>query len=166
MHQYHYAKQGVRYSCWWAPISDTMALAKCYDSETGLLPLSKMIRDMFVNGDPNTKLPTITGVHLAGNPFLTASGPEAFEQIFIPLAKYVSKNPAEKELATLMLPDAIFFKDSHESDFKPRRRSLSSSLFKAKLLSMMEDIKKLTLIKIKERENEKELDIVDFFLNL
>jgi len=168
IHQYHYSKQGVPFSCWWAPIADMITLAKIYDPATGSFPMMNMLRGWFGKGadDVNAQLPGISGMILAGNPFLNVGSPEAFEQIFIHLAKYVSKNPVERDMATLFMPDAIFFKESDDADFKPRRHSLSSSLFKAKLLSMMEDIKKLTLIKIKERENETEFDIIGFFLEL
>jgi hypothetical protein len=164
MYQFYYQRQGIPFSCWWAPISDMISLAKFYDK--GELPILSMQRSWFTKDDVNTKLPGISGIQLIGNSLLNVGSPEAFEAIFIPLAKYVSKNPLERELATQMFPDAIFFKESDAADFKPRRHSLSASLFKAKLVFMMEDIKRLTLIKIKERESQTEFDIIQFFLEL
>lgn len=147
-----------------APITDTMDLTAVYDNVTGLLPFDRLLQMWFTDGATDKQLPGMVGMHLAGVSFLMINSPELVKEVFVDLAKYVTKNPWEQQLSEMFLGNGIFFKPSEHKDFPTHRKALSSSLFKNKLVLMMKEIKRVTFQHLKRYKDTETLDITDFFL--
>jgi len=105
-------------------------------------------------------------VHLAGISLVSIGSPELFEECFVNLAKWSTKEKWQKVRNWMLFGGAIFFKLSEEADFSARRKALASSLFKNKLTLMMHEIKRVTLDHIREYKDVDRLDIGDFFKRL
>ena len=108
----------------------------------------------------------MVGLHLVGQPMLIINGPELVEDIMTRLAPYVTKEHVQRDLNRFLLYESIFFKKTEESDFAKRRKALSSSLFKNKLVLMMESIKRVTLEHLREYKDEDKVNIGEFFRQL
>ena len=141
--QCRYTKQGVRFNTWWAPIKDGLELGDNLVGEVGVFLMNDSLKNKFLtteqlqDKDKHT-LPPMIGMHVLGQSMLIVQSPELVEEIFGPLGKYVTKEEQIRDLNSFLVVDSIFFKKTEDLDFPKRRKGLSSSLFKNKLLLMMQ----------------------------
>ncbi|CDW86732.1 cytochrome p450 [Stylonychia lemnae] len=90
---------------------------------------------------------------------------EPLQDLFVTKNKFFDKHPFTARLFKKTLGDGTLFAKSDELWAK-KRKSLSSSLYKQKLIQMVETMKQIALETIKEWEQQGEIDIVAEAANL
>jgi len=156
-----YKKQGV-------PFNDRQGFSFFRDAKaitTGLnktptdMPWAKVLMEAF---DLNP-LPPVTGlIFLGGNIALSINTVDFLEDIYVNQNKYHTKHFLGRANFSIISPGSLNFQDTLHPDYKEKRKTLGSALFKQKLLGMIPTMKKVTLKFLKKWQDEglKEIDLV------
>jgi cytochrome P450 len=75
---------------------------------------------------------------------LMISRPETAEELFLSKNKYFDKHPKSQDLFRSLLGDSILFSKS-DLQWQTKRKALSAALYKDKLTSMIETMKRVTI---------------------
>ncbi|CDW76725.1 cytochrome p450 [Stylonychia lemnae] len=110
-------------------------------------------------------LPLYTGFISTRVLYLYINSHEPLQELFVTKNKYFDKHPSTSTFLKKTVGDSTLFMKSNELWAK-KRRSLSASLYKQKLVQMVETMKQIGLETIEEWGKRGEIDIVTETANL
>jgi len=162
-----YKKQGVPFNDreGFSFFRDAKALTYGLNKIPTDFPWAKVLMEAF-NLNP---LPPVTGlIFLGGHIALSINTVDFLEDIYVNQNKYHTKNFLGRSLFSIFVPGSLNFQETDHPDYKEKRKTLSSALFKQKLLGMTPTMKKVTLKLLKEWQDEglKEVDLVQATIDL
>ncbi|CDW86900.1 cytochrome p450 [Stylonychia lemnae] len=152
----YYEKQGIQFPGGFVPFFGSYPkLIKFIEEHK---PKQYPIID-FINHTQGSNPPTYTGMLIARQLCLIINRHEPLQDLFITKNKYFDKHPNTGQLVGKTLGDSTLFQKSNELWAK-KRKSISSSLYKQKLVQMVETMKDIACETMAEWEKQGELDIV------
>ena len=124
-----------------------------YDNKIGQHPVARFLYRLY-NDNP----PSITGLLFSSKVLLFVNKPDVITDLFITKNKFFDKHHNSGHHLKQVLGDSILFARSNEM-WQHKRKSLSQSLYKEKLIAMTKVMKEVTLNYMKEWQKLDELDI-------
>ena len=119
-----------------------------------LYPIIAYIQDEF-----GTPPPKITGIVFSSKPCLILNSPDVMTDLFVTKNKYFDKHPSTGTIVSLVAGDSILFSKS-TLKWSQKRKAISSSLYKEKLIKMTEIMKAIVNETLIEWEKKKTIELV------
>jgi cytochrome P450 len=104
-------------------------------------------------------LPPITGVVILDKLILSVNHADFLDDLYVNQTKYFTKSDHARYKYARFVPHTIYAKDTHGENYDQKRKIMTSSIWKSRLIEMTKTIKEVTMLEIKRHQTNPDLNV-------